>query len=116
MARFSPHARGRVGHHRAGEMNKLEAEFFERLELRRHAGELTCVHFEAMTLKLGPDLRYTPDFMVQGSEGGLIWFYETKGFIRDDGRVKIIAAAQMFPMFTFYLARKQRGAWQVEEV
>jgi len=97
-------------------MNGLEREFFNTLELRRHAGEFTHVFFEQMTFKLGPDLRYTPDFMVQVTEGGFISFYETKGFFRDDSRVKIIAAAQMFPFFTFYLARKVRGAWSVEEV
>jgi len=96
-------------------MNRLELEFFERLELRRHAGDLCFVGFEAVTLKLGPDLRYTPDFFVMTSDG-YIQFFETKGFMRDDSRVKLIAAAQMLPMFTFFLARKVRGAWDVEEM
>jgi hypothetical protein len=115
MAHFSPAARGLI-RRRAGEMNELEREFFNTLELRRHAGEFTYVYFEQMTFKLGPDLRYTPDFMAQSAEGGFISLYETKGFFRDDSRVKIIAAAQMFPMFTFYLARKVRGAWDIQEV
>lgn len=116
MAHFSPHARGRARRRNAGEMNGLEQEFFNQLELRRLAGEFTHVFYEGFTFKLGPDLRYTPDFMVLETEGGFISFYETKGFFRDDSRVKIIAASQMFPFFTFYLARKVRGAWTVEEV
>lgn len=114
--RFSPAARGRVPQrHTPGEMNGAEAEFYQLLELRRLAGEFCAIHFEQVTLKLGKDLRYTPDFFVVDKDG-FISCYEVKGFFRDDSRVKILAAAQAFPYFAFYLARKQRGAWVVEEV
>jgi hypothetical protein len=96
-------------------MNGAEAEFYQLLELRRLAGELCAIHFEQVTLKLGPDLRYTPDFFVVGSDGE-ISMYEVKGFFRDDSRVKFLAAAQAFPYFKFHLARKERGAWKIEEV
>ena len=115
MAHFSPAARGVVGRHRNGEMNGLEREWFNALELRRHAGEFTHVYFEQMTFKIGPDLRYTPDFMVMTADGSIV-FYEAKGFFRDDSRVKIVAAAEMFPMFVFYLVRKERGMWKIEEI
>jgi hypothetical protein len=114
--RFSPAARGRVpARHTPGEMNGAEANFYQQLELRRLAGEFCAIHFEQVTLKLGKDLRYTPDFFVVDKDG-FISCYEVKGFFRDDSRVKILTAAQAFPYFAFYLARKQRGAWVVEEV
>jgi hypothetical protein len=118
MANFSPHARGnmsRLKRHKTGEMNGLELEYYNTLELRRLAGEFTHIYFEQVTLKLAPDLRYTPDFAVYDAMG-LLSFHETKGFFADDAKVKIKMAATIFPMHTFYLARKVRGAWQVEEV
>jgi hypothetical protein len=118
MAHFSPHARGnlaRTQRHKQGEMNGMELEFHQMLELRRLAGEFTHVYFEQITLKLAPDLRYTPDFAVYDAQG-LLSFYETKGFFRDDSRVKIKMAAEIFPMHSFYLARKVRGAWDYTEV
>jgi hypothetical protein len=119
MARFSPHARGnmsRLTRHKTGEMNGQELEFYNSLDLRRLAGEFTHVYFEQVTLKLAPDLRYTPDFAVYDA-AGLLAFYEVKGgFFADDAKVKIKMAAQIFPMHSFHLARKIRGAWIIEEV
>jgi hypothetical protein len=118
MAHFSPHARGNVPRtvrRREGVMNGMELEFYNMLELRRLAGEFSHVYFEQVTLKLAPDLRYTPDFAVYDDQG-LLSFYETKGHFRDDARVKIKMAAEIFPMHSFYLARKIRGCWDYEEV
>jgi len=100
---------------REGVMNGMELEFYNMLDLRRRAGEFSHVYFEQITLKLAADLRYTPDFAVY-TAAGLLVFYETKGFFRDDARVKVKMAAEVFPMHTFYLARKFRGAWDYEEV
>lgn len=116
MGRIYLAARGRIPQrHTPGEMNGAEAEFYQRLEMRRLAGDLCAIHFEQVTLKIAKDVRYTPDFFTVAKDG-LIAFYEVKGFFRDDSRVKILAASAMFPYFTFHLARKVRGAWEVEEV
>ena len=81
-------------------MNKLESRYAMRLEAMRAAGELACWTFEAVKLRLADKTFYTPDFIVMHLNGD-IEFHETKGFWRDDARVKIKVAAELFPMFSF---------------
>jgi hypothetical protein len=70
-----------------------------------------------VTLALGVDCRYTPDFYIIGWDGD-IRFAETKGFWRDDAKVKIRVAARTFPEFTFTAYRKrpkkEGGGWITE--
>ena len=95
--------------------NKTEAEYRDRLRVREIAGEIAWFAYEAITLKLAPDTRYTPDFAVMLASGELE-FHETKGgFVRDDARVKLKVAAAMFP-FRFYLAQKEKGVWTITEL
>ena len=96
------------------EMNGTEAKYAWILEGRRLAGEIQRYEFEKITLKLGADCRYTPDFYVVNREGE-IEFHEVKGFFRDDAKVKIKVAAENFP-FRFYLARLVKGGWDIEEI
>lgn len=84
----------------AERMNGLEARYAMRLEAMRAAGELACWKFEAVKLRLADKTFYTPDFLVIHLNGD-IEFHETKGFWRDDARVKIKVAAELFPMFSF---------------
>jgi hypothetical protein len=102
-------------------MNKWETEYSYELEARRQAGEILWWGFEAMTLRLADRTRYTPDFavLVCNGRGGEIshylQFHECKGFWRDDARVKIKVAAEMFP-FRFIAVRKRKGGgWDREE-
>ena len=96
----------------AGRMNGTEAEY-EKLFLGR------MVHtFEAVTLRLADDCRYTPDFMVI-AEDGVVEFHEVKaGFWRDDARVKLRVAAETYPMFRFKScfkqAKKLGGQWEMQ--
>ena len=73
--------------------------------------------FEAITLKLGPRLRYTPDFAIV-QKGGQLGFVEVKGFWRDDARAKIKAAAAAFPFWQFFAvtkrSKKQGGGFASE--
>jgi hypothetical protein len=115
MIRF-PRAKGRTVRRQAGEMNKTEAEY------RQMVGTMPgvfSVDYEAVTFKLAPDTRYTPDFMVLTTTGG-IEFHEVKGFMEDDAWVKIKVAAEKFPMFVFVLVRKKAkkdgGGWEVKTV
>ena len=98
-------------------MNGTEKEFALILEARRRNEEIRSWRFEAITLTLGVDCRYTPDFYIIGWDGD-IWFAETKGFWRDDAKVKIRVAARLFPEFTFTahrkLPKKKGGGW-IEE-
>lgn len=99
-----------------GRMNKTEAAWALRLEADRRDGEVLAYHFEAVTLKIGDDCRYTPDFFVVLADGS-IRFDEIKGFMRDDAQVKVKAAARMFPWFAFRVVRKAKGgAWEIREI
>lgn len=99
-------------------MNKLEAEYAAKLEADQRAGRIKWFAFEAITLKLADDCRYTPDFALLHLDGRLE-FRETKGWWRDDAKVKIRVAVRMFPWAKFVAIRKRRkkdgGGWEVEE-
>lgn len=94
----------------AGEQNKTEAAFAAALALMSNVLDY---RFEAVTLKIAKDCRYTPDFMVLYNDGS-IHFYEVKGFWRDDARVKIKVAARMFSEFNFTAVTRKGGEWQYE--
>lgn len=91
-------------------MNRWEREYAAVLETRKLAGEVIWWAFEAITLKLGHDCRYTPDFAVVPA-GDMEWieFHEVKGFWRDDAKVKIRVAAGLFPWARFVVVTKPRG-------
>ena len=100
-------------------MNKTEAEYAGMLEAQRLAGSVLAWQYEAVTLKLAHNTRYTPDFMVVAADGALE-FHETKGgFIREDGWLKLKMAASMFP-FRFFLcqkaAKKDGGGWSIKRI
>jgi|SRR5579859_4491113 len=94
-------------------MNKTEAAYADHLEQLRQVGHIVTWLFEAITLKLGDDCRYTPDFLVIHADR-TVELVEVKGFWRDDARVKIRVAAQRFPWFRFTGIRRERGAWHPE--
>lgn len=97
-------------------MNKLEKRYAQHLDLLRLAGEVAAWRFEAVTLRLAVDVRYSPDFLVI-LPGGELELHETKGFLRDDARIKLRTAARLFPWFVFRLIRQSKaGVWDIEEV
>jgi hypothetical protein len=86
-------------------MNKTESEYDALFLGRRPHG------YEEITLRLGDDCRYTPDFWVLGDDD-VIEFHEVKGgFIRDDARAKLRIAAERYPHFRFYLMQKTKLGW-----
>ncbi len=99
-------------------MNKTEAAYSRQLEAKCATGEIVWWKFEALTMKLAKDTRYTPDFVVM-TRDGYLEFHEVKGFFEDDAKVKVKVAAEMFP-FTFRLVRaraqKHGGGFEVVEV
>ena len=84
------------------------------LEARKRDGQIRDWRFEQVTLKLAPDCRYTPDFWIVENDGS-VTVEETKGFWRDDAKVKIRVAATLFPWLRFVALRLTKGAWQQEE-
>lgn len=93
-------------------LNKTEREFLHWLE----AQDFTMISVQSVTLKLGDDCRYTPDFMTITPLGN-IGFWEVKGFFRDDAKVKIKVAARMYRQLgTFTLVFKEKGQFRMEDV
>lgn len=106
-----------LGRLKPGTQNGTEAEYARVLESRRQAGEIAWYAFEGVTFKLAADTRYTPDFAVMLADGRME-MHEVKGFWRDDAKIKIKVAAEMFP-FRFValkkISKKSGGGWDVEE-
>lgn len=91
----------------------LERDFGVMLEHKLRAGAIAAWAYEPMSLRLAPGARYTPDFLVVNNDGTLTLF-ETKGFWREAGRVRIKVAADRFPWFEFIGVQKAHGSWQYE--
>lgn len=111
------------GSHKAGVMNKTETDFAEHLKRLRSTGAIEDFWFEAVTLRLGPDVRFTPDFAISDPLDMGFYFCEVKGtrrgkmFSEDDAKVKIRVASQMFPCFRFFLCHKlPNGDWEQKEI
>ena len=93
-------------------MNGLEAEYAAYLDTLKLAGEVLWWEFEGVKFRLGDDCWYRPDFLVMLASGCLE-AHETKGFWRDDARVKIKVAADTFPI-PFIGIRKSSAGWDRE--
>lgn len=100
------------GRHQPGVMNKLEARYALHLDGRVVAGEIVKYWFEAMKLKLGPGCWYTPDFLVMTTDGTLE-LHETKGFMRDDARVKLSVCKAMHP-YPILVVKWVNGQWEIK--
>jgi hypothetical protein len=106
-------ARKRIRQNGAG-LNKTEQAFFD--WLRVNIGYSATIYPQAVTLKLGNGVRYTPDFFVRFPAGTLS-AYEVKGFMRDDAIVKLKVAASTYKFIQFYLVtRRKGGGWDILEV
>lgn len=92
-----------IQQHTSGVMNKTEEHYRDHLKQRMMVGEILWYAFEMFTVKIGPDLRYTPDFIVMLANSTLE-FHEVKviakgkPLMKDDARVKLIMLAQLVPM------------------
>lgn len=106
-------------------MNKTEIAYSFILEARLMAGEIVDFWFEGITLKLGPDCRYTPDFLVQMADAtmeihevkggsrkadGSIWFHGM-----DDSMVKLRVAVDKFPFKGVRAILLKKGEWVYKE-
>lgn len=100
---------------RAKYRNKFEALFAEQVIAPKVLrGAVTAWGYEDVTLRMGFDLRYTPDFWC--FENCALVFYECKGLRRAAGMVKIRAAAAKFQWATFILAENKRSVWTMTEI
>jgi len=96
-----------------GTMNKTEAAYDAFLCQQRWAGAVLWHKFEGVKLRLADNTFYTPDFIVLPASG-FLEVHETKGFWRDDAKVKIKVAASIYP-FRFIAVKKVKSGWEREE-
>ena len=90
---------------------QAEAEYELILKAEYHDAQIL---FQAYTLKLAPDTRYTPDFAVV-FENGRVDFHEVKGaFVFAKALNKPKVAAAMFPQHKFFLAQKSQAGWKIK--
>lgn len=102
-------------------MNRLESQYANYLELRKKAGEILDYRFEPMRLVLrhavpgrAKGMTYTPDFLVVFQDRFEV--HEIKGYWREDSRVKIKAAAELFEWFKFVgVTMDKISGWKYEE-
>ncbi|MFG6376101.1 MAG: hypothetical protein K1W05_09320 [Desulfovibrio sp.] len=95
-------------------MNRLEARYAAYLEEQYRNGEIVLWRYESMKLILADRCSYLPDFFIVKADG-TPEFHETKGFWRDDARIKVKMAAKLFPCFVFYGVqwdRKSGWSWE----
>ena|ERR1035437_186153 len=92
-------------------LNKTERA---RLEWLRTLG-VQAIGVQAITLKLGDDCRFTPDFNYIADIGRMV-FEDVKGFQRDDALVKIKAAARKFSWATFLIVKKAKCGWEETKI
>ncbi|HGO6072536.1 TPA: hypothetical protein ACK3Q6_006538 [Burkholderia cepacia] len=101
-----------------GVMNKTESDYGTVLEMERRAGAITWFGFEPIKLRLGKNAFYTPDYGALLA-CGVLELREVKGYWREDARVKIKAAAHIYPFFRFVAVTKiplrAGGGWRREE-
>lgn len=96
------------------EMNKTEQAYAWYLDGLKRAGDILIYQFGAITLRIGNDCRYTPDFFVVTKEL-IVELHEVKGFMREDALVKLKAAAAIYP-FIFRLVHRVAGMWDIKEI
>lgn len=118
-----PAAKGRLP---KGKMNSGEAAYDAFLDLELRVGNILWHRFEAITVKLGPDLRLTPDQLVMYPDGHLE-AHDVKGsrtrkkgrksgqqtyYAEEDAMVKMRALAGNFVIPIFIVFREKNGIWQ----
>jgi hypothetical protein len=92
--------------------SKTEARYADVLRWRVAERSIAGWLYEPLSLRLGVDLFYRPDFLVWRHETPLIELVECKGaWIRDRAMHKPKMAATRFPMFAFTLAVWNRQTW-----
>ena len=99
---------------RATRMNRTEARYAVILEVRRRAGEVAEYHFEAVTLKIADDTRYTPDFLVVLADGQCELHEVKGGYVWEDARLKFqVAVEEWGHLFGFVWAQWSGGEWSM---
>lgn len=97
-------------------MNKTEARMAQLLEAQKRNGEIESYAYEAITLRLGADCRFTPDFFVvvgygEGTEKRLRFVESKGGHIWEDSKIKFRVAKEMFPWAEWEMWQWKNKTW-----
>lgn len=106
-----------LGRLKTGERNKLEASYEQHLECRKQSGEIRWYTFEGIKFRLADNCFYTPDFIVMLSDCE-IQAHECKSVWRDDAKVKMKMAAEIYPfrfVAVYALSKKEGSGFRYEE-
>jgi hypothetical protein len=107
---------GLTGNHRR-EMNQTEARYErEIIQPAFYKGEVIWYRYEAITLVLGDNTRYTPDFMVQLGNGTLEVHEVKGGFVREDAWIKLKWCAEHFPVKVIMAQWTKKTGWKMKVV
>lgn len=90
--------------------SQLEVDYAAYLESLRHAGKILIWEYERISLRLGDNTTYKPDFLVILPDGHME-LHETKGYWREKDWIKFKTAAAMNPWFTFVNVMRKDGIW-----
>ena len=93
--------------------SKTEALYAKQLDKALANGLITAYWSHPGSLKLGEKLHYSPDFLVQLISGELEYHEVKGGFVRDDARVKLRAAAKIYHCYRFVQAQYNKKAWTI---
>ena len=98
--------------------SKLEQAYWLHLQRQLHAGEIRRADHHVEKLFLGEGSWYTPDFRVIATDG-TVEFHETKGFMREAARVRLLVAATTHP-YRFFLVKNKGSTktpvWEILRV
>ncbi|MHB1310593.1 MAG: DUF1064 domain-containing protein [Gemmatimonadaceae bacterium] len=111
MSRRQRSAFGKAQPYQRGLMNKGEAAYASVLDARKRAGHIADYKYESVTLTLGPNVTWRPDFLVVLPDGE-VQLHEVKGkrktndgtstwWAEDAGKVKIKVAREQYPFRIF---------------
>ena len=115
MVRARVIARGRIS---PAVRSSTEAQYEQVLAARLACGEIAWYRYEGVKLRLADATFYTPDYVVMLADSTME-VHEVKGFWRDDARVKIKVAAEMYPFRFIAVSQRPKrdgGGWEIEEI
>jgi hypothetical protein len=100
------------------EPTQLEVDFGSHLSTKRFRYEIIACWTKPMVLRIGPDMTFEPDFMVEDLDGQF-WLVDTKGpHAWEDSRIKIKIAAEKFACWGWLIVTRSddRCEWRAKEV
>ncbi len=98
------------------EPTQLEIEFGNHLWHRKKDVLIVDYWIKPMILRIGPDMTFEPDFVVQDG-GNSLWIIDTKGPQSwEDSRIKIKIAAEKFPCWRWLIVTRLKDQWRAREV